>query len=330
MTPSVSQVPAIAARPDNRPVVDRLVARARDYASAAVPPNTQRAYASDWRSFLAFCLTHGAPALPAAPQTVALYVTSLGETCKVATVRRHLCSIAAKHRENGLESPVGHDVVRRIVRGMARTKGTAPTRKDAVTLEHLRALLLAVRGDEVKAKRDRAILLLGFACALRRSEIAALNVDDLRFTPAGLVVTVRSSKTDQEGAGVELAVPLVKIASLCAATAAREWIDAAGLRVGALFRSLDLSSSLTDHRIGGQDVALLIKSLARRAGVAGDFSGHSLRAGFVTTAAQKHVSIDRIAEVTRHRSTAVLLGYIRRSNRFDDPVLADIVSGANF
>ncbi|HEY1656231.1 MAG TPA: tyrosine-type recombinase/integrase [Candidatus Tumulicola sp.] len=300
--------------------------QARAFAEAAQSPNTRKAYASDLRDFRSFCRTREVSWLPATPQTVALYVTDLAGCSKIATIRRRLVAIIQAHRERELDSPTSHEAVRRIVRGIARTNGTAQTKKAAVGVEQLRRMLLCTRGDDAKARRDRAMLLLGFAGALRRSELAELDVTDLSWMRAGLKIAIRRSKTDQTGEGAEIPVPFVADRALCAARAVREWLDVAGITQGPVFRTFTLDHAVTDRRIDGRDVANLVKRLALQARLDGDFSGHSLRAGFVTAAARSHVSLDRIAAVTRHRSLAILSGYIRRANLFEDPALTSIVT----
>lgn len=303
-----------------------VVTRARDFAEAAHASGTRRAYSVGWSDFSAYCRDHGLHPLPASPQTVTLYVTALADRLKLATIRLYLAAITQKHREIGLESPVSHEIVRRVVRGIARTIGAPPARKSAVTIDYLRAMLLEVRGDDAKAMRDRAIVLLGFGAALRRSELAALRAADLRFEKRGLVVTIRRSKTDQEAKGVEIAVPYVANRSLCAARAVKAWLDIAGITSGQLFRSFTLQRRMLDAPISGRDVANLVKKLTSKARLDGDFSGHSLRAGFATSAAAAKASLDAIARTTRHRSVAILLGYIRPAQMFDDVALTSMIS----
>ena len=305
--------------------IDELAARARDYADRSQADSTRRAYASDLRDFYRFCSTIDAAALPATPQTVALYVTELAAIVKVSTIRRRLSAVSVLHRRASLDSPCSHRVVRDVLQGISREKGTATRRVSAITVGVLRSLLLAVEGDDVAAKRDRAILLIGFAVALRRSEIAALRVEDLRFTRQGMLVRIVRSKTDQTGEGVDLAVPRSPIASLCAVVAVRAYMEAAGITGGQLFRTLSKYRKLSALPLNGRDVANLIQRLVRRAGIEGDFSGHSLRSGFVTSAAEAKVSIDNIMRTTRHRSLAVLQGYIRRADAFDSPALSAII-----
>ena len=191
----------------------------------------------------------------------------------------------------------------------------------------LRRDVLLALPDGLKSTRDRALLLLAFACASRRSEIAALDVADLCFDGRGLVVTVRRSKTDQEGEGREIGVPWIENHGLCAASAVREWLRAAKIAEGPVFRSF-ARGVVTANRLDPKDVARIVKRATKAAGLAGDFGGHSLRAGFITTAAAtKGVSEADIQRVSGHRSVAILRGYVRRATVFDDAPLAAIFGG---
>jgi site-specific recombinase XerD len=309
-------------------------ARATEYAEASSADSTRRAYAADWRDFAAFCDRHGFDALPTAPQVVALYVAQLATTHRVGTIRRRLVAITRAHGLAGHPNPAADAHVRAVVQGVARTHGTAPRRKDALTVERLKEVLWQL-GDDLKGARDRALLLLTFAGGFRRSEIAALDRDDLRFEPRGLVVTLKRSKTDQLGAGREVPIPYLRTAALCPARAVQAWIDAAVIVGGPLFRTFSLphgrrarSARLTEQRIDGRDVARLVQRVARRAGIDGDFAAHSLRAGFVTSGAARGVPEASLQAVTGHRSTAILRGYVRRATLFDDAALPRIMGEA--
>jgi integrase len=336
-----------------------ILERAKEYAHAAKAPETRRGYASDLRTFLAFCAEHGlGNTLPAAPQTVALYFAHLAEDGKaVATIRRHAVSIAVAHTIAGvippLANPVADPHVRAILRGITRTKGTAQRKKTALTSDLLRDALHAIdEGDftggirdgstagglTLMDLRDRAILLLTFAIAGRRSEVAALNVEDLRFEPSGLVVTIRRAKTDQSGAGREIGVPFVADRELCAVRAVKAWLTeskiTSGAQGNALFRTFAIAGrgrprTMTGNRIDGRDVARLVQRVTRKARLTGDFAAHSLRAGFITTAAStKGVSEVDIQRVSGHHSVTILRGYVRRANVFDDAPLAVIFGSA--
>lgn len=325
---------ALVLKTTNLATVEQMVEQAKDFAHASKATATRRAYASDLSHFAAFCASINQPALPATPQTVALYITTLAEKFAVATIKRRAVAIARQHKEYGaavaaygekIANPVADEHVRAVLSGIVRTKGTAQRKKDALTSDPLRDALLTIDTSTLKGKRDKAILLLAFACASRRSELAALNVEDLRFEKSGLVVTIRRSKTDQSGAGREIGVPFVMNEGLCAAKAVKVWLTAAGITEGAAFRTFSFAGELKENRIDGKDVARLVKRVAQKAGLNGDFAAHSLRAGFITTAAgTKGVSEVDIQRVSGHRSVAVLRGYVRRANVFESAPLSAI------
>jgi integrase len=309
------------------PALISLADQATEYAKASKASETRRGYASDLKRFAAFCEALGVEMLPASPPTVALYLTHLAQAHAVATIRRHMVAIAQAHKNAGLPSPVADPHIRTIVQGIRRTKGTAQRKKTALTGDLLREAVASLNPSTLQGKRDRAIVLLGFALAARRSELAALNVEDLRYDAKGLIVTIRRSKTDQSGAGQEIGVPMVARNELCAVRAVAAWIDISGIRSGALFRSFgpggrNRPMRLTANRIGGRDVANLVKRLTGNADIPGDFAAHSLRAGFITTAASTPgVTESAIQGVSRHRNTEILRGYVRRATVFEDAPL---------
>lgn len=304
--------------------LDVAIAQAEDYARRARSEATRTAYGADLRDFERYCTTAGLLALPATPQTVVLYVTALAQRgAKISTIRRRLVGLSIAHKDRGHDTPTAHAVVRAVVRGIANAHGSAVTRKAALTDDLLPATLLAT-GDGLKGARDRAIVLLGFSAALRRSEIGALEVRDLRFDQRGLVVTLRRSKTDQVGEGREIGIPFVDVEQLCAVRAVRRWLDVAGIAEGAVFRAFNAQRQMQATPIAGRDVARLLQRLTLRAGLAGDFSGHSLRAGFVTSAAAKGVAESAIMQTSGHRSVAILRSYVRRATVFDGSPLGVI------
>jgi integrase len=179
------------------------VDRARDFAKASKAAATHKAYAADLRDFAAYCQRIGALSLPADPAVVGTYLATIAETKSVATIRRRMVAIAQAHKDAGAPNPVAHRDVQKVLAGIVRTKTVAQTRKDALTKDRLEEAVKAL-GSDLKGQRDRALLLLTFACAMRRAEAAALDVADLRYDAHGLVVTLRRSKTDQEGQGREI------------------------------------------------------------------------------------------------------------------------------
>ena len=298
--------------------------RAKAYARSARGSATQRAYASDWRDFEGFNRRNGLETLPATPQAVALYITALAGVKSVATIRRRLVAIAQIHKVQGYPSPASDAVVREILAGIERTHGIAQHRKTALTVDLLKDVLHRL-DPGLKGLRDRALLLLTFAGGFRRSEIAALDVADVRFESRGAIVTLRRSKTDQRGEGREVAIPQLRTPALCPVQALRTWTAAANITEGSLFRTFSLRGDLQTQRIDGRDVARLVQRLTQRAQLDGDFAAHSLRAGFVTSGAMRGVAESSLQAVTGHRSVAILRGYVRRATLFDDTPLARIM-----
>ncbi len=285
---------------------------------------TRRAYASDLRDFERYCTQNGLAPVPATRQTLALYLAELAGKRKVSTVRRRVVAIAQQHRLLGHRSLAADPIVREILAAIARTHGIAPRRKTALTAEPLKDVLHRL-DDSLSGRRDRALLLLTFAGGFRRSEVAALNVADVRFEKRGAVVTLRRSKTDQLGGGREVAIPQLRTEALCPVHALRAWLAAAGIAQGPLFRTFSLHGKLQANRIDGRDVARLVQRLTGRARLAGDFAAHSLRAGFVTSGAERGIAEASLQNVTGHRSTTILRGYVRRATLFDDAPLPRIM-----
>ncbi len=311
---------------------DVEIERAKFYGRAAKSPRTQHEYAREVAHFEAWCARRGLVAMPAPPPVVARYVASLAGDLKIASIRRRVVAISQKHQERGLEPPTAHKLVREVLAGIARTHGSPQKQKSALGAELLEAALGTIDLETLWGQRDRAILLLGFAGAFRRSELAALNVADLTFDRRGVTVVVPRSKTDQAGVGRQIGIPYVKSARMCAVTAVREWLRAADISYGPVFRTFalprgrgDRANRLQEQRIDGRDVARILQHAITLAGVEGDFAAHSLRAGFVTSAAQKKIPEVDIMRVTGHRSVAVLRGYVRRATLFDDAPLSTIL-----
>lgn len=300
-----------------------LITQARAYAAATRAPATLRAYAADWAHFKAWTDQHGAVAIPADPVTLALYVTALASTHKPGTITRRLAAISVMHQQHGLPSPTVDPRVREILRGVRRTKGTASRQVAPISLGHLRRMI-AHLPHTTAGSRDRALLLVGFAGALRRSELVALRVEDVEWRDEGAVLRIRRSKSDQEGAGREVALPRGKDEQACPVTALQVWLTQAIISSGYLFRSVDRHGNVGD-RLSDRAVVLVIRRAAAAAGLDPDsYAGHSLRAGFATTAAAHGASERRIATQTGHRSMEVLRGYIRHATVFTDNAVNDL------
>lgn len=297
-----------------------LVEAARAYVAAAQSDATRKAYRASWVAFTTWASSNGLVAMPATPETVALYVASLAnDGRKAATIDKALVAISGAHRAAGVEVPTIHELVRQTRRGVRRTIGTAQTRKAALPLDALRTIAheLTVDGS-LRALRDRALLLVGFAGAFRRSELVALNVEDVRFEEGGVVVTVRSSKTDQEGAGVEVGLPFGSEPATCPVRTLRAWLSAAGIEAGPLFRGVNRHGHLASERLTDRAVALVVKERIGAHGLdASTFGGHSLRAGLATAAAKAGKAESQIMRQTRHRSVEMVRRYVRAATVFD-------------
>jgi integrase len=305
--------------------------RATAYERASLSTATLRAYAQSWADFEAWVLLRGLSVLPAAPETVGRYLADCADRGRtIATLRRHAAAIARAHAAQDLRNPCASAHVRNVLGGIARSLGVAPKKKDALTLDRLRAVLLEL-DDTLQGARDRALILLGFAGAFRRSELAALDIVDLRWEARGVIVTLRRSKTDQEGAGREVGIPALDVVGLCPVRALRVWLEVSGITGGPLFRSFGLRCGtippqLTLQRIDGRDVARVLQRAIARAGIVGDFAAHSLRAGFITAAAAAGVAEVDIARISGHRSADVLRGYVRRATILEAPPLAVMIA----
>ncbi|MFP6868713.1 MAG: site-specific integrase [Nitrospinota bacterium] len=278
---------------------------------------TRRAYASDWRIFTAWASERGITSLPASPEAVCTFLVSQPELgAKASTLGRRMAAIRLAHTSAGLEPPTASGVVKTTMKGIRRKIGTKPTQKAPATCERIMEMASHCP-DTLLGYRDRAILLLGFAGAFRRSELAALMVADLEETENGLRVHVRRSKTDQEGAGE--VVPIIRGDRACPVEAVKEWMNAAGISEGPVFRRMLKGGRVGAERLSPHSIGATVKCYAELAGYkAAEFGGHSFRAGFATSAAEKGANIFRIMDVTRHRSVETVRGYVRRAEEFKD------------
>ncbi|MEO9336999.1 site-specific integrase [Mesorhizobium sp. SB112] len=300
------------------PAISDLSVEAVDYGRAALSENTMRAYQSDWVAFQTWCTARGRPSLPASPATVANFASMLADGGKrVPTIARKLAAIRFFHRGAGMDNPTDNAGVSAILKGIRRTVGIAPRQKAPATADVIHAILAHVPRDTMIGKRDRALLLLGFAGAFRRSELVGITFDDLTFNDNGVDVFLGRSKTDQEGKGQSVAILNGK--ALMPVQRLEEWLQAAAITEGPIFRRISRGGRAMDDALTAQSVALIIKRYAKEAGLDGTkLSGHSLRAGFITSAAENRASISRIMEVSRHRDPRSVETYVRRADRYND------------
>lgn len=299
-----------------------LAAEAAGLAEQARAKATHRAYNSDWTAFSNWCAAQGLNPLPASPMTIGMYVTAMANTLKIATLSRKVSAIAVAHRMAGHPFDPRHPAIADVIAGIRRTQGSAQRQVEPLTTPRVQQVVARL-GTGLGAIRDRALILVAVAAALRRSELVALDVADIGIEPEGLRVTVRRSKTDAEGRGVTLAVGRTDRAT-CPAAAYEAWLAAAGHREGAAFRHVDRHGRLRD-RLSGNAVALIIKRRVAAAGLdPAQFAGHSARSGFATSAARAGMPEFRIAEQTRHASLEVLRRYVRAGRLFDTNFAAEI------
>jgi site-specific recombinase XerD len=297
--------------------------RAAELATEEKAPATRRAYRSDFRIFKAWCLERGVSPLPAAAEAVAAFLAYDVEAgSRPSTVGRRVAAIRYAHKLAGHPVPTDDERVRATMRGIRRSLGTAPRKKAPATAERIVAMALAAREDN-KGLRDRAVLLIGFAGAFRRSELVALNVEDLEESELGFKVTIRHSKTDQEGAGQVIAIIRGSVA--CPVAALKAWLQVAGITAGPIFRSVKKGGAVAG-RLPAQSVADIVKTYAERVGLDPVlFAGHSMRAGFLTSAAKRGASIFKMMDQSRHRSVETLRGYVRDAEIFKEHAAAGLL-----
>jgi site-specific recombinase XerD len=293
------------------------LAAARGFAGNEKSVATRRAYRSDFRLFGDYCAARGVEAVPATAETVAAFLSAEAvRGTKAATIDRRAAAIRYAHAAAGLEPPTNSEAVRAVLRGIRRTIGTAQAQKAPATADRLRAMLDACPAT-LRGQRDRALLALGFAGAFRRSELVALQVEDLAEVPDGFRVTIRRSKTDQDGQGQEIVIP--RGARLRPVEAVRTWLAAASITSGPIFRPINKAGRVADAALTAESAASVVKERAEAVGLnPADFAGHSLRAGFLTSAAEAGASVFKMMEVSRHRSVDTLRGYVRRADMFKD------------
>jgi site-specific recombinase XerD len=299
------------------PASTALSAEATRYVEKSRAAATRRAYLTDANRFQAWCAKRGLSSVPASAEVLANFLSWMASSgFKAASIERNLVAISVAHRELGFESPRRHDLVRKVLRGIRRTLGVAPKNKRALVASDLVAMLAAtVPGP--KGNRDRALLSLAFAAALRRSEVVALNVSDLEFTTNGALISIRHSKTDQEAAGVIVAVPYGTLPATCPIQLVRAWVEAARVTEGPLFRAIDRHGNTGGRRLSAKAVATVTKELAAKVGIDPHSVGaHSLRAGLVTSAMRAGKPEHAVMRHTRHRSVNAFRVYIRDASPF--------------
>ena len=292
------------------------LAKAQAYQDAADAPSTLRAYASDLKNFEAWCARHGMTTLPATPQVVGAYLAAAGEGYAMQTLRRRVAAIARASGVAGHPLDTKHPAIRETLRGIGRTHGSRGRRSAALTTAELKRLSrVCERG--LAGDRDRALLLIGFAGALRRSELVGLDVEHLTWSDDGVKLLLAKSKTDKEGQGVEIMIVYGRHDVTCPVLALKRWLEAAAIRSGPVFKKVNKGCRVEARRLSEDAVRQILLRRAAQASVTGSLaepiSPHGLRAGFVTTAYRNGVPDEEIMGHTRHRSLTTMRSYVRRA-----------------
>ena len=291
--------------------------------------NTVRAYKSDFNDFELFCVQNGFKSLPSDPKIVSLYLTHLStKDVKMSTLKRRLVSIGVIHKLKGHYLDTKHPLILENLMGIKRRKGSIQNGKKPLLINNLKRLINAIdhqKKEQIKIFRDRTIILIGFSGGFRRNEIVSLDYDDLDFVEEGLKINVKRSKTDQFGEGSIKGLPYFDNSQYCPVLSIKKWIEISKINSGALFRRFTKGSNLSEKRLTDQTVALLIKEYLDLAGInSKNYSGHSLRSGFATTAAESGAEERTIMAMTGHKSTEMVRRYIKDANLFKNNALNKI------
>ena len=291
--------------------------------------NTIRAYKSDFNDFGLFCAQNGFKSLPSEPKIISLYLTHLStKEVKMSTLKRRLVSIGVIHKLKGHYLDTKHPSIIENIMGIKRRKGSFQKGKKPILINDLKLLINVidkVNKEKIMRARDRSIILIGFSGGFRRNEIVSLDFDDLDFVSEGLKINLKRSKTDQYGEGSVKGIPYFDNSQYCPVLSVKKWIEISNIDSGPLFRRFSKGSKLTDNRLTDQTVALLIKKYLNLAGIdSKNYSGHSLRSGFATSAAESGAEERSIMAMTGHKSTQMVRRYIREANLFKNNALNKI------
>jgi len=291
--------------------------------------NTVRAYKSDFNDFELFCAQNELKSLPSEPKIVSLYLTYLStKDVKMSTLKRRLVSIGVVHKLKGYYLDTKHPSIIENIMGIKRRKGSIQKGKKPLLINNLKEVINVIdkeKIEEIKKLRDRSIILIGFSGGFRRNEIVSLDYEDLDFVQEGLKISLKRSKTDQFGEGTIKGLPYFDNSQYCPVVSIRKWIEISKINSGPLFRRFTKGSKLSDSRLSDQTVALLIKDYLKIAGIESrNYSGHSLRSGFATSAAESGAEERSIMAMTGHKSTEMVRRYIKEANLFKDNALNKI------
>ena len=291
--------------------------------------NTVRAYKSDFKDFILFCAKNGFKSLPSEPKIVSLYLTNLSANeAKMSTLKRRLVSIGVIHKLKGHYLDTKHPIIIENLMGIKRVKGSIQKGKKPILINHLKSIINVIDQqeiNEIKKSRDKTIVLVGFGGGFRRTELISINHEDLEFVPEGVKITLKRSKTDQFGEGMVKGLPYFSNELYCPVINLKKWLELSNIKSGPIFRRFVKGSVLTNNRLTDQSVVLIIKDYLNLAGIENkNYSGHSLRSGFATVAAESGADERSIMAMTGHKTTQMVRRYIREANIFKNNALSKI------
>ena len=290
--------------------------------------NTLRAYKSDFKNFGAFCAKHGFNSMPTEPKVVSLYLTHLSANSKISTLRRRLVSIGVVHKLKGHYLDTKHPVIIENLMGIKRKKGSIQTGKKPILINHLKQIINVIdekKIEKIKKLRNRTLILIGFGGGFRRTELISIDYEDIDFVEEGVKINLRRSKTDQFGEGLIKGLPYFSNEKYCPVTSLKNWLTLSKIRTGPIFRRFNKGSKLSNRRLTDQSVVLIIKDCLKLAGIENqNFSGHSLRSGFATVAAESGADERSIMAMTGHKTTQMVRRYIKEANLFKNNALNKI------
>jgi len=278
--------------------------------------NTLRAYESDYRDFSVFCLKNNFSSMPADPKIISLYLTHLSQTSKFSTLKRRIASISVIHKLKDHYIDTKHPIIRENLLGIKRLKGSNQKAKKPILINDLKQIIDVITKHsikEIRKTRDKALILIGFAGGFRRSELVALEIDDIEFVREGVKIFVKRSKTDQSGEGMIKAIPSFNSTLYCPVLHLQDWMA----------KGKSINKKI--FPISDKSVALIIKKYANLAGLDGNkYAGHSLRSGFATSTAEAGAEERNIMSMTGHKTTQMVRRYIQEANLFKNNALNKI------
>ena len=308
--------------------VEKLHEETLENLKSSKADNTLRAYKSDFRDFGVFCAKHGFNSIPTEPKVVSLYLTYLSSNSKISTIRRRLVSIGVVHKIKGHYLDTKHPVIIENLMGIKRKKGSVQKGKKPILINHLKQIINVIdeqKMEKIKKLRNKTLILLGFGGGFRRSELISIDYEDLDFVQEGIKIILRRSKTDQFGEGMIKGLPYFSNEKYCPVTNLKNWLILSKIKTGPIFRRFTKGSNLTSHRLTDQSVVLIIKDCLKLAGIENqNFSGHSLRSGFATVAAESGADERSIMAMTGHKTTQMVRRYIKEANLFKNNALNKI------